>query len=415
VGRPPKPLDASASALAGLGAELRKLRLEQGLTLIRLGELTGYSRQHLGAVERAEVAPSEDVVTACERALSAGGQLIALFPAVVREQAAFRHARETTRHAHTHVPDQDIDWSHLATAATRSSVSPGMVEQLELITDRQRALYHELTSAEMLVPVQAHLGLLLSLLEATHSEPLRHRIASAASEAAGFAAWIWHDLGDPYNSSRHYTTAERLRPEAANPALHSYVTAYHALACGHAPGAIDYARQALDTAPKATTHLTRSWLCAVAANVVARVDPAEAVRLLGQARDHFDAVEGREEWMYEFDRTALAGYRGQCHLQLGQPTDAIGAFAEAIASVPASCVRRKAQFTLGLAEAYLASGDVDEALTLASDSVRVFASRGSVSGISGVQRLRDLLRNDGHVRHAAQLNEHARAAAGAKQ
>ncbi|WP_395110615.1 helix-turn-helix domain-containing protein [Actinomadura sp. SCN-SB] len=409
AGRPPKPLDASASALARLGAQLRQLRLEQGLTLARLGELTGYSWQHLGAVERAKVAPSQDVVAACERALTAGGRLVSLFPAVVGEQAAIRHTREAARHAHTPVPDQDVDWSHLATAAASSSVSAGMVEQLELITDRQRSLYHELTSAQMLVPVEAHLGLLMSLLKATHSDPLRHRIASAASEAAGFAAWIWHDLGDPYKLTRHYQTAARLRSEAANPALNSYVTAYHALASGPIPAAIDYARQALDTAPKTTTHLTRSWLCAVAATVTAPADPAEATRLLGHARDHFDAAEGREEWMYEFDHTALAGYRGQCHLQLGQPTAAIAAFTEGIDSVPATCVRRKAQFTLGLAEAHLDSGDIDQALRMASASLRVFAARGSVSGMRAVRRLRNLLHEGGHTRHAAQLDEQAHA------
>jgi hypothetical protein len=70
-----------------------------------------------------------------------------------------------------------------------------------LITDRQRRLYHELSSAEMMVHVQVHVGLLMSLLDSPQPDVLRHRIASAAAEAAGFAAWLWYDLGDLYTMS----------------------------------------------------------------------------------------------------------------------------------------------------------------------------------------------------------------------
>jgi hypothetical protein len=69
-----------------------------------------------------------------------------------------------------------------------------VIEDLEQITDRQRVLYHERSSAEILVSVEAHLGLLASLLRGSQPEPVRHRIASAAAEAAGFAAWLLFDL-----------------------------------------------------------------------------------------------------------------------------------------------------------------------------------------------------------------------------
>ena len=56
-GRPAKDLDPGMSLLAALGARMRELRKARSLTLMELGELTGYSWQHLGAVERGTVAP----------------------------------------------------------------------------------------------------------------------------------------------------------------------------------------------------------------------------------------------------------------------------------------------------------------------------------------------------------------------
>lgn len=68
-GRPPKATDPASSAAAALGTELRRLRIDRGLTRGQLGRLVGYSGQHLGAVERGTAVPSEVVVLACDAAV----------------------------------------------------------------------------------------------------------------------------------------------------------------------------------------------------------------------------------------------------------------------------------------------------------------------------------------------------------
>jgi len=90
AGRPPKPQDGSTSALAALGVQLRSLRNERDWTLHALAQHTGYSPQHIGAVERATVVPSEALITACDTALLANGQLINTHAAVIQEQAHTR-------------------------------------------------------------------------------------------------------------------------------------------------------------------------------------------------------------------------------------------------------------------------------------------------------------------------------------
>ncbi|MFC4906917.1 helix-turn-helix domain-containing protein [Actinomadura gamaensis] len=415
AGRPAKKVDASASARLQLAAELRRLRLEEGLTLVELGRLVNYSSQHLSAVERGEVAPAEPLVVRCDHALNAAGRLITRFPAVVREEAADRHERGASRQrgapATTSSLPPDLDWARLAALGGASAtVSPDIVADLEMITDRQRVMYHRLSSAQLLVPVETHLGLLVSLLKGSQPKPLRRRIAAAAGEAAGFAAWIWYDLGDEYKANFYYRRAEKLIAESEHPALGSYISAYRALACegmGLLPESRQYAEAALVKAPRFISRPTRAWLSAVNAAAFALVPDRrnDARRLLADARVLLDAAARREEWMYDFDRVALAGYCGTALLRMEDPQAAAAAFSEGIEALPHSCARRGAQLRVGLAEAYLRIGDVDVAVAAATDALEVFAMRGSVSGIRRVHRFRDVLGSMGEQSRARAMDD----------
>ena len=103
-GRPAKITDSASSAAAALGTELRRLRIDRGLTLAQLGRLVGYSWQHLGAIERGSAVPSEVVIAACDAAVLANGRLLSMLPAVIREQARVRHQHEAARR-----PGRSID------------------------------------------------------------------------------------------------------------------------------------------------------------------------------------------------------------------------------------------------------------------------------------------------------------------
>jgi hypothetical protein len=379
-----------------------------------LGGLTGYSWQHIGAVERGQVAPSEELVVVCERALAAGGRLVALFPVVVREQASLRHEREAARRDSGIRTDRDFDWCRIAAAAQRPSVvSAAMVAELEQITDRQRVLYHELSSAEMLISVEAHLSLLISLMRGNQNALIRHRIASAAVEAAGFAAWLWFDLGDQFKMKTLHEMSGSLLGESGNPALGCYIAGYQALTSdgsGMRNDAIGHAEAARNQAPASMSRLTLSWIAAISANAIALAgDRRSAMDLIGKAQDYFETANGKEEWMYDFDHSALAGYLGQCHLRLEQPREAVAAYSAGLAEVPRGCDRRAAFLAIGLAEAYVLGREVDAAVHHASQALDVFASRASVAGLTRVQRFRDRLAETGRQRQAEELDQRMRA------
>lgn len=63
----PLPLDPTANALAYWGAELRRLRLEAGLTQRELGERTCFSTSYIGHVETARRPPSRDFAQRCDK------------------------------------------------------------------------------------------------------------------------------------------------------------------------------------------------------------------------------------------------------------------------------------------------------------------------------------------------------------
>jgi transcriptional regulator with XRE-family HTH domain len=96
-GRPPKPLDPTASHAARLGAEIRERRLAKGLTQQALGELIGCSAQQVSTVEHAQGPVSRRFVRACDAALGAQGALEELLPAVLMEHVTQREDRAAAR------------------------------------------------------------------------------------------------------------------------------------------------------------------------------------------------------------------------------------------------------------------------------------------------------------------------------
>ena len=413
-GRPAKALDPDASLLAALGARMRELRKERALTLMELADLTGYSWQHLGAVERGSVAPSESVIVACDTTLGAGGALNGLLPAVIREQAHLRHSGEVARRSSGEVRGPEVDWGRLSACGTHASApTAAVLDDIEAITAHQRRLYHELTSAQMLVPVDGHLGLLLSILKAPAPDRLRRRVVSAAGEAAGFSAWIWFDLGDHFKMTGRYGIALEALAEAGDTGLRSYISAYRAVtadAAGRSDEAVGHASAALNMANRSVARITKSWLHAVKATAhVHAGDSRTALAELDQAHTALGrAGDERDEWMYDFDHERLLGYEGDCLLALGRHAQAARSFEQALGGVPATCVRRRAEIGVDLAQARLGQGESAEAVRLAMEAITVFARRGSAAGMSRVRRLRDHMSHLGRAAAARELDDFVR-------
>ena len=99
LGRPPNPLDPAASRRADLGAEVRRLRAAQGLSLNALAKLVRCSSSHLSEVENGRKLPSVGLIRNLDRVLKTAGDegLVERFWGAVAEQTVERHDRQARR------------------------------------------------------------------------------------------------------------------------------------------------------------------------------------------------------------------------------------------------------------------------------------------------------------------------------
>lgn len=82
MGQRPRPLSPERSPAHRFGAELRRWRESRGLSQDGLGRIVHISGDQIAKVEKALRRPSQDLASRCDEALSAGGSLIDLWPAV---------------------------------------------------------------------------------------------------------------------------------------------------------------------------------------------------------------------------------------------------------------------------------------------------------------------------------------------
>ena len=99
LGRPPNPLDPATSRRTELGAEVRRLRAAQRLSLDALAKLVHCSSSHLSEVENGKKLPSVGLIQNLDRVLETAGEdgLIERFWGAVAEQTVERHDRQARR------------------------------------------------------------------------------------------------------------------------------------------------------------------------------------------------------------------------------------------------------------------------------------------------------------------------------
>jgi transcriptional regulator with XRE-family HTH domain len=215
-GRPPKPLDRSASEAARLGAEIRARRLAQNLTLEALSELAGFSYQHVSEVERAKSTASQPFVAAVDRALGADGALLALLPAVMREWTATSDERRTARRLEMGAASYDdhVDPTNRRGllgagaaalggglgAAALGAPTAGREVDPELVAHWTRLLdllgrHNAMFGPHDVLPTVRHELELIARHRLIASGDLRINLMCVESRWTAFAAWVSNDTG----------------------------------------------------------------------------------------------------------------------------------------------------------------------------------------------------------------------------
>jgi tetratricopeptide (TPR) repeat protein len=255
-----RTLDPTTSSAACLGALLRHLRTLEGLTQAGLGRLAGFDGSYVGAVERAAVRPSRSLVEHCDRALGAGGVLLALWPPADREW----QARSTpARPVPPPIEDPGLDAPagavaeamEVARRAEACDVGPGTVAAIERAVE-QLATAGAGRPPEALIPaLRARRRYVERLLGRRVTLGRRRRLLVAAGRLSLELARLHFDAGQREAAEANRDAALRLARQAGDAELAAGAVetqACWALADGRFRDALELARAGQDLAPPAS-------------------------------------------------------------------------------------------------------------------------------------------------------------------
>jgi transcriptional regulator with XRE-family HTH domain len=258
-----RALDPGASASARLGALLRHLRTLQGLTQAGLGAAAGFDGSYVGAVERAAVRPSRELVERCDRALGAGGVLLALWPSADAEWQA-RPTPAGAGHPATEAPDARrpdaeaaavLEAMELARRVEACDVGPETLDGIERAVERLgRAA--SATPPEALIPaVRSRRRYVERLLAGRLTLGRRRRLLVAAGRLSLELARLHFEAGEREAAEANRDAARRLAGQAGEAELAAAAVealAAWALADGRCGDALELARAGQDLAPPAS-------------------------------------------------------------------------------------------------------------------------------------------------------------------
>jgi hypothetical protein len=256
------------------------------------------------------------------------------------------------------------------------------VARATTITARYRRDDERVASSELLGPVLRHLDTMVRRLRGDHR---RHAaLGAAASEAAGFAGWLWFDMDSPGAARARYKQAVRHAEQAGNSTLRAYMLgSLSALAsyAGDRAAAVRLANDAGRGLGADSPAVSRAWLAASEAVAYATAGDERACMVaLDRAEAASDDAAGQGHpswpWMLPFDRAKVAAYRGSCLVRLGRPIPARSALLSALSARTAP-TKQNALLLVDLAHAHVQRGDQEEGCRLLGEAYAVAVAKRS--------------------------------------
>jgi transcriptional regulator with XRE-family HTH domain len=398
-GRPPAPLEPSASAAARLGAKLRRLRSARGLTLAELSVRVGYSGQFISQVEHGRSTASEAFVQACDMELGADGALLGLLPAVILEQARKRSARSRARREDTDNSDREDDVQPMTrrgmvatgaaaalslggtvAPASAGDIDPGLAdhwERLLAIVGTHDAAHGP---QEVLATARRELHLITAYRKVA-TGGLRSSLMRVEARWALHVGWLCEDTGDPRGRAALLEHALQLAREANDADLIAWARARQAQ-WADVCSAVRLAEIGLRT-PRAGAH-TRA-LCAVrAAHAHARIGNRDATeRLLAEAHQLAaqDSTTPPLSISVPLAEHVVRGWEARCWAALS-PARGVALYDSVLRDWPRGRTRDGGLYLARLAQACADAGEPDraraegrKALTIARSTKSTVAAR----------------------------------------
>ena len=271
-------------------------------------------------------------------------------------------------------------------------VSEATVHNLESVTAAFRRMYHTVAARDLIDDVAQHAQTTAGFWRRTADPELRQSLAAAASEITMLVGRMsFFDLGRPSQAEPYYRDALEAAQEAKNQPLQAVVLGNQSF-LPRSRGDFATALRLLDQAKRLVPDdpLVGSWARALEAMTKAWAqEPAGSLVALEAAEGVLDeATPGAAPaWFDYYDRSRLAGFKGQVHIRLAQPETAHAVLEEAIGALSPDAAKQRACYLADQATVCVAEGEVDQACQLGIQALQLL---GEVEYETGVQRVREL-------------------------
>jgi transcriptional regulator with XRE-family HTH domain len=399
---------ATVSSFGAFGPELRKRRVDAGLSLADLSRLIHYSVSHLSKVETGAKPASPDLARRCDAALACSGDLQALAPSAsaaighIDGQSVRENHDSTTGKAEGEVWTLNLDSTGgssfelsrrgfvagLPGMWLASSPTPGeqvshvdSLRAFRLMLDQLRALGQHVPG-EMLIPMLATQTHALQSL-ATQARPAdRDAALVLAAHFADYAGWMTQEAGDDKGAAWWTGKAAGYAEAGGDQKMSAYTYVRHALIALYQHDPI----RTIGLAQYAQTLTTDRRVQALAAQREAQGhalagDLAACQRSLDRAAELLQRSESRDEPVIGSSHVpdAVTMTFGWCLFDLGRPAQAAEILRDQLMRLPERAHRVRARFATRMALALAASGEAEEACRVAEPVLGSFAQLDSAT------------------------------------
>jgi tetratricopeptide (TPR) repeat protein len=271
-------------------------------------------------------------------------------------------------------------------------ISEATVHNLESVTAAYRRMYHTVAAHDLIDDVAQHAQTTAGFWRRTADPELRRSLAAAASEITMLAGRMsFFDLGRPSQAEPYYQDALEAAEDAGDRPLQAVVLGNKSF-LPRSRGDFAAALHLLDGAKRLVPEdpVVRSWAMALEAMTQAWAqEPAQSLVALQAAEVVLDdaAPGAAPAWFDYYDRSRLAGFKGQVHIRLAQPETAHAVLEEAMGALDPDAAKQRACYLADRATVCVDEGEVDQACQLGIQALQLL---GEVEYETGVQRVRDL-------------------------
>ncbi|WP_431781979.1 helix-turn-helix domain-containing protein [Streptomyces chumphonensis] len=370
------------------GEELRKRRLEAGLSLTGLSGLVHYSKAQLSKVERGIKAPSRDLSRLCDAALGADGALIALnapaavdspvvsAPGRVEEENWMMRLSPYGLNSFGPVGRRDVvnagvaslmTWKSDGSTPASPAAGAGMLEASRSLFTHYRRL-GQAVEPGLLLPVLITQTHTLRKLSAQSDRDTKRRLLALGSRYAEYVGWLVQESGNERAALWWTQRAVELAAAGGDQALAGYALVRRALVTLYR----EDAEQTIELARRAQSSVLPSRIRGLAAQREAQGhalagDSSACLHSLDRARALLtrpndgadDPVIGS---MHLPDPVGMV--TGWCLVDLGRPREAGEELDRQLIQVGPDAVRTQVRYGVRRALAYASAGEVDHACAL---------------------------------------------------